>query len=153
MESHYSQDPQPQVSNPQREDDYNCRSYPQGARGPSPTLGSPAQESYTNTSHLEHSALKVNGTYFQESQNIMGNRDGLLRKHTHNLTHSRSHSRISHLKETGLHPPAALGEPTREAEGNWSSPWGHRHWWQAILKVLSTTWSLAQPSSTLEHSL
>lgn len=104
MESDYSQDPQPQVSNPQREDDYNCRGYPQGARGPSPTLGLPAQESCANTSHLEHLALKVNATYFQESQNIMGNRDSLLRKHTHHLTHSRNRSRSSHLKGDWITP-------------------------------------------------
>ena len=36
-----SQDPYPQVGDPQREDNYNCRGSPQRASGASPTSGSP----------------------------------------------------------------------------------------------------------------
>ena len=56
-------------------------------------------------------------------------------------------------KEPRLEPPADLGKPPIEAGGNWSSPWGHRHWGQPFLGACSTTSTLVLESTILESSL
>ena len=89
----------------------------------------------------DHLALKASRTSFQESQKPMGNRDSTPKGDTHNLTHSRTQGR-SNLKAAWVTPNCRSWEPGREAGGNCSSPWGHRHWRQPFLEAPSTAWTL-----------
>ena len=50
-------------------------------------------------------------------------------------------------KESGSDPPADPGEPSKEAGGHWSSPWGHRHWRQPLWGTHSTTCTMVLAKS------
>ena len=66
---------------------------------------------------------KASGACAWESQRAAGNRDPLL-KGTCKITHALRHSEEALIrKEPGSDTVADLGEPPREAEGNWDSPW------------------------------
>ena len=56
-------------------------------------------------------------------------------------------------KEPGSHLPDNFDESPREARGNWSSPWGHRHWCQWFWEACSTMWTQVLASTILEYSL
>ena len=113
------------------ENNYNCRGYPQGVRGPSPTSGSPAWEDKP----LEHLTLKVMGL-------TLGRDRGLweIGIPTQNLTGFRSQGRSNNLKGVRVRPTCVILEslPKRqEAIGIHS--WGHRHWQQVFLGAHSTS--------------
>ena len=95
-------------------------------------------------------ALKASRASFRESQKAVGNRDSTPEGGTHTLTHSRIQGR-SNLTAAWVRPDCRSWEPQREAGGNRSSPWGHRHWQQPCLEAPSTTWTL-KPVGTVVGS-
>ena len=56
-------------------------------------------------------------------------------------------------KKPGSDPLAYLGEPLKEAEGNWDAPWGHRCWWEWFSGVCPTTRTLVLASAILKSFL
>ena len=63
-----------------------------------------------------------------------GNRDSTLKEHTQNLTVVETQSKK--LKRAWWDLPSNCGESPREATGNGSSSWGHRHRWWAFQEPL-----------------
>ena len=99
----------------------------------------------------EHLALKTRESYFGRARGLWEIETPPL-KSAHKISHAlgpRAEAVI--WKEPGSDLPADLGEPPREAGGNWSSPWGHRHWWQTFGGAHSTTRD--PPSSSLALGL
>ena len=91
-----------------------------------------------------------------ESSRGLGEIETPLQKGTHNISHvlgPRAETVI--WREPGLDLLSYLGISPREAGGNWSSPWGHRHWQKPFWGAHFTTWILVQepfwnpPSSLL----
>ena len=117
----YSQNPHPGQVTCEKEDNHNCRDFPQGARGLSLISGSPAWGPTPGGWMPEHLVLKVSGTCFGEIQNVVGNRDSTLKGHTQNLTAPRLRAGTVIWKVPGSDLLADLGEPPKEAGGNWDS--------------------------------
>ena len=76
-----------------------------------------------------------------------------LLKGVHKISHdlgSRAEAVI--WKEPGSDPPTDLEKSPREVEGNWSSLWGHKHWWQPFWGTPSALWTTVLVSTVLESS-
>ena len=72
----------------------------------------------------------------------------------HKISHPPSPSTEKVLwMKPGSDPLAYLGEPLKEAEGNWDAPWGHRCWWQWFSGVCPTTRTLVLASAILKSFL
>lgn len=107
-------DPHPRSATHKRGKYHSSRGSPQGVRGPSPTLGSPAQEVlHQEGEPPECLALRTDKAYVWESWRAVGNRLPLA------LSPS---AEAVVLKEPGSGPLTHLGEPPREAGSTGTPP-------------------------------
>ena len=120
------------------ENNYNCRSSPQGARGLSPTLCSPAWGSCTSRQSSQNVWLwwPMRLTFGRPRE--LWEIETPLLNGSQNITCSGTQGRSSDLKVAWVRPTCRSWASPREAGGKWDSPWGHRHWWQPFLSALLT---------------
>lgn len=76
--------------------------------------------------------------YFPETQISIQDRDSTIKGHLLNPTCSRLRAEAIIWKEPVSDPPTDLEGFPGDARGNWSSPWGHRHWWYSLLGACSS---------------
>ena len=136
------------------ENNYNCRCSPQGPRGLNLTYVSLAQGSCTRKMSPQNVWLwRPVGLTFSRPRGLWEIETPLL-EGAHKISHVLGpRARAVIWKEPGSYPSADLGESTGQAGDNWSSPWGHRHWWQLFWGACSTMWTLVLASAILESSL
>ena len=65
---------------------------------------------------------------------------------------SHTQGEILNWKVPGSDLPASLREVSGEARGNWSSPRGHRQWWESFGGAYITIWTLVLASDISEPS-
>ena len=135
-ETQHSQDPNPQVGDPQIGSSQLQRFFPRSEESmPHIGLPSPGVLQLENKPP-EHLTFKASGSVW-ESRRAVGNR--LLLKDTHKISHTLSPSTEAVIwKEPGSDPLADLREPPGAAGGNWDSPQGHRCWQQPFGGACST---------------
>ena len=93
--------------------------------------------------------MNARKAYLWESQRAVRNRDSTLKRPKNAYT-LRPKAEAVILKKPGSDLPADFGESPREAEGQWHSTWGHKHWWQPFGGACSIMWALVLASAILE---
>ena len=120
----------------------------------SPTTSSPPWGPWTRKLSPQKVWLwRPMGLTFRRARRLWERETPLL-KCEHKISHTpgpRAEAVI--WKEPGSDPPADVGEAPGETGGDWSSLWGHRHWWHPFWGACSTMRTLVLANATLESSI